>query len=140
MRLSRIKSAIGPILVAAATLAVCANPLQAETSGKEDFEAKCAFCHGTDGKGHGVSTQVGRGIAPKDLTVLRRNNGGVFPTKNVYESIDGRIKIPSHARLDMPLYGASLQSGKADFTPAGEAEVKARIMRIVEYIKSIQEK
>ena len=98
-----------------------------------------AFCHGTTARGT-EATQVGRGIAPKDPHRFETEQRRSLSYKNAYESIDGRIKIPSHARLDMPLYGASLQSGKADFTPAGEAEVKARIMRIVEYIKSIQEK
>jgi hypothetical protein len=69
-----------------------------------------------------------------------RNNGGVLPTQRVYKSIDGRNGIPSHERFDMPFWGTTFQHEGEDFTPASEAEVRARIMNIVGYVKSIQQK
>ena len=56
--------------------------------GKSEFQSSCASCHGTDAKGKGpVSDQLK--IPPPDLTMLARNNNGVFPSTALYETIDG---------------------------------------------------
>jgi hypothetical protein len=112
----------------------------ADTTGKQDFDANCASCHGKDGKGHGPALYVIPGIKPPDLTKLTRNNGGVFPAEQVYQSIDGRAGIPAHSRIDMPFWGTTMQQEGKEFTPGSEAKVKARISNMVSYIKSIQEK
>jgi mono/diheme cytochrome c family protein len=109
-------------------------------SGKQDYMENCASCHGTDGKGHGEALYVIPGVKPPDLTTLSKNNGGVFPTDRVYKSIDGRTGIPQHERFDMPFWGTTFQREGKEFTPVSEAEVKARIMNIVKYLKSIQQK
>jgi mono/diheme cytochrome c family protein len=112
----------------------------ADDQGRRDYMANCASCHGVDGKGHGEALYVIPGVKPADLTILSRNNQGVFPAHRVYESIDGRNGIPAHERFDMPFWGTTFQREGAEFTPASEHEVKARIMKIVDYIKSIQQK
>lgn len=119
--------------------AVVANA-QPPNTGKQDYLANCASCHGTDGKGHGEALYVVPGVNPPDLTMLSKNNSGVFPAKRVYDSIDGRAGIPSHTRFDMPFWGTTFQREGKEFSPASEAEVKARIMKIVDYIKSLQQK
>jgi mono/diheme cytochrome c family protein len=118
----------------------CAASARAETSGKQDFEQNCASCHGKDGKGGGEALYVIPGIKPPDLTRLSKNNGGVFPAEQVYQSIDGRSGIPAHSRIDMPFWGTTLQEEGKEFSPESEAKVKARISNMVAYIKSIQEK
>jgi mono/diheme cytochrome c family protein len=56
--------------------------------GKSEFQSSCASCHGTDATGKGpVSDQLK--IPPRDLTMLAKNNNGVFPTNAVYETIYG---------------------------------------------------
>jgi hypothetical protein len=80
------------------------------------------------------------GIKPPDLTLLSKNNGGVFPAEQVYQAIDGRSGIPAHSRIDMPFWGTTLQEQGKEFTPESEAKVKARISNMVTYIKGIQEK
>jgi hypothetical protein len=80
------------------------------------------------------------GIKPPDLTKLTRNNRGVFPAEEVYQSIDGRAGIPAHSRLDMPFWGTVFQERGKEFTPESEAKAKERISNIVSYIKSIQQK
>jgi mono/diheme cytochrome c family protein len=120
--------------------ASCAAGARAETSGKQDFEQNCASCHGKDGKGRGKALYVIPGIKPPDLTRLGKNNGGVFPAAQVYQSIDGRSGIPAHSRIDMPFWGTTLQEQGKEFTPESEAKVKARISNVVAYIKSIQER
>jgi mono/diheme cytochrome c family protein len=112
----------------------------AASTGKQDFDTNCASCHGVDGKGHGEALYVIPQVKPPDLTVLSKNNGGVFPADRVYKSIDGRNGIPSHERFDMPFWGTTFQSEGQEFTPASEAAVRARIKKIVDYVKSIQEK
>jgi len=122
-------------------LASCAaGALADEPSGKQDFEQNCASCHGKNGKGHGEALYVIPGIKPPDLTLLGKNNGGVFPAEQVYRAIDGRSSIPAHSRIDMPFWGTTLQEQGKEFTPESEAKVKARISNMVAYIKSIQEK
>ncbi len=114
--------------------------VRAGTTGKQDFEQNCASCHGKDGKGHGEALYVIPGIKPPDLTLLTRNHGGVFPADRVYQSIDGRAGIPSHARFDMPFWGTKFQQAGKEFTPDSEAKVKERISDVVSYIKSLQQK
>jgi len=109
-------------------------------NGKKDFIENCAPCHGADGKGHGEALYVIPKVNPPDLTLLSKENGGVFPSERVYNSIDGRSGIPSHERFDMPFWGTTFQREGQEFTPASEKEVKARIMDIVSYIKTIQQK
>ncbi len=113
----------------------------ARVVGKQDFEENCASCHGNDGKGHGgEGVYFVPGTKTPDLTKLTKNNGGVFPTARVYQSIDGRAGIPSHARFDMPFWGTNFQQEGKEFTPESEAKAKVRISNIVTYIESIQEK
>ena len=72
--------------------------------GKSEFQSSCASCHGTDAKGKGpVSDQLK--IPPPDLTMLAKNNNGVFPTNAVYETIDGLKTIPAHGTREMPIWG-----------------------------------
>ena len=75
--------------------------------GKSEFQSSCASCHGTDAKGKGpVSDQLK--IPPPDLTMLAKNNNGVFPTNAVYEAIDGLKAIPAHGTREMPIWGDDL--------------------------------
>jgi len=130
-----------PLLLAAP---VCTFPTRsahaAASTGKQDFDTNCAPCHGFDGKGHGQALYVIPQVKPPDLTVLSKANGGVFPSDRVYKSIDGRNGIPSHERFDMPFWGTTFQREGQEFTPKSETAVRARIMKIVDYIKSIQKK
>jgi len=116
------------------------NSVAGDLSGQQDFVTNCAPCHGTNGKGHGKSLYLVPNGKPPDLTMLSKDNGGKFPTKMVYKSIDGRNGIPPHQRFDMPFWGTEFQPQGQEFTTAGNAQVKTRIMRIVNYIETIQQK
>jgi cytochrome c553 len=63
-------------------------------SGSEDFRLYCAACHGQNGKG-GASWN---GTEVPDLTRLSQANGGKFPSKEVYEVVDGRSRSRWHQR------------------------------------------
>ncbi len=122
-------------LVFAAGLAGFNTPSSAEdgNAAKADYVASCAACHGKSGEGDGplvpdLKTQ------PPNLTLLAKNNDGVFPTEILYRIIDGRKTIRAHGTYDMPVWGSLFQR---DGT---EEAVKKRISGIIEYLKSIQVK
>ena len=100
--------------------------------GKTEYQSSCAACHGINGKGNGpVSKELK--TAPTDLTVLAKNNNGVFPYDMVYETIDGRHTISSHGTREMPIWGYR-------FGPPQAFRFKNRILAVIDYLKRIQEK
>jgi mono/diheme cytochrome c family protein len=73
--------------------------------GQIEFLSRCAPCHGAEGKGKGPMSAAHK-ATPTDLTVLAKNNGGVFPFSKVYEVIDGRKVVAAHGTREMPVWGA----------------------------------
>ena len=47
-------------------------------AGADLFAAYCATCHGKNGKGKGTVVPALK-VAPPDLTLIARRNGGTFP-------------------------------------------------------------
>jgi mono/diheme cytochrome c family protein len=107
--------------------------------GRADFNKHCAPCHSENAKGNGPELKVIPGIKPKDLTTIAAQNGGVFPYREVEDTIDGRKVIPSHKRFDMPFWGVNFQQQGQEFTPASEAQARKRIDAIVDYIATLQQ-
>jgi hypothetical protein len=71
---------------------------------------------------------------PADLTVLAKNNSGVFPYDMVYQMIDGRnTTVGSHGTREMPIWGYR-------FGPPQAFRLKNRMLAVIDYLKSIQEK
>ncbi len=101
--------------------------------GKIEYLSSCASCHGIDAKGNGpVSKELK--THPTDLTVLAKNNNGVFPHDMVYEVIDGRNStIISHGTREMPIWGYR-------FGPPQAFRFKARILAVIDYLSRVQEK
>jgi mono/diheme cytochrome c family protein len=113
----------------------------AAQSGIQDYQNYCAECHGLRGKGDGPSRlSIPMNPPPNDLTQMAKKNGGRFPFDEVVDSIDGRKDIPSHARLQMPFWGTTLQKPGREFTPESDAEVKKRIESMARFVASIQQK
>jgi mono/diheme cytochrome c family protein len=100
--------------------------------GKMQYQGSCAACHGVDAKGDGpVSNELK--THPADLTVLAKNNNGVFPYDTVYQMIDGRNStVASHGTREMPIWGYR-------FGPVEAYRFKARILAVIDYLKSIQQ-
>jgi len=122
------------------TIVFTARPAAAQ-SGKQDYDAYCAECHGDDGKGNGPTTQtIPMSPPPPDLTILAKKNGGKFPFDEVVEIVDGRKNIPSHERIQMPFLGTTLQQSGKEFTPESDAAVKRRIDAMARYVESLQQK
>lgn len=120
--------------------------------GKSEFQSSCASCHGADARGKGpVSDQLK--IPPPDLTMLARNNNGVFPTNAVYETIDGMKTIPAHGTREMPIWGERFNPiinlphyvDPSYWKMAGpeqspEVVVRKRILAVIDYLSRIQQK
>ena len=110
--------------------------------GKREFDASCAVCHGTSGKGNGPYVEFLK-RSPTDLTTMAKRNGGVFPVNRTYETIEG-ANVPGHGSRDMPIWGNDyrIQAGEyfvdAPYNP--EAYVRSRILALVEYINRLQER
>ena len=141
-------------LMIAGLTAGFADAAQAEDLdiGKSEFQSSCASCHGTDGKGKGpVSEQLK--VPPSDLTMLAKNNNGVFPTNAVYETIHGSKTIPAHGTREMPIWGERFNPivslphyvDPSYWKMAGPAQspevvVRTRILAVIDYLSRIQQK
>ena len=110
----------------------------AKLPGDEVFNNLCAVCHGTAGKGDGPAAST-LGKAVPDLTVLARNEDGVFPRKQVENVIFGRFRDGAHGRSAMPYWGEHfmyLRTGVSGIPRKGYAW--ERIYRLATYVESLQ--
>ena len=117
---------------------------QSETDlGKREYDSNCAVCHATDGKGQGPYREF-LDVAPSDLTVLAKNNQGVFPINRVYEVIDGREAVKAHGPREMPIWGTEYSIKAAelytDVPYNSEAYVRNRVLALIDYLYRIQQK
>lgn len=132
-------------------LAICLTALlwhpnaqgQDAEAGSGEFQAWCARCHGTEGKGDGPIAKDLE-TAPPDLTQLAAQSGGTFPAERVRNSIDGRSTEAGHGTRQMPVWGNwfafEVTSGgllKTDQAKS-EAEINERIDRITVYVETLQ--
>ncbi|MGB5904984.1 MAG: c-type cytochrome [Xanthobacteraceae bacterium] len=141
-------------LLMAGVAGISAGGVQAQDRdvGKAEFQSSCASCHGADGKGKGpISGQLK--VPPADLTVLTKNNNGVFPTATVYETIYGSKIIAAHGTREMPIWGErfnpianlphAVDPPYDALDPARdlrEVVVRTRIQAVIDYLNRIQQK
>jgi hypothetical protein len=80
-----------------------------------------------------------------DLTVLTKNNGGVFPAERVHEVIDGRREVATHGPRNMPIWGREYNDQAVAYyrevwkIQDPESIVRNRIEGLVAYIESLQQ-
>jgi mono/diheme cytochrome c family protein len=132
--------------IAAATLFGTAAVAQAQDKpkvdfGKVEYESNCAACHGITGKGDGPMKPL-LTKSPPDITMIEKNNHGVFPFQKTYELIDGRRTVPAHGTREMPVWGQDYlaRSGYREFPYAYDADVyvRSRILALIDYMERIQ--
>lgn len=134
------------IALAAAAAILSAVTAQAQDSaiilGKSTFGARCALCHGADGKGGGEIAELFR-VPPADLTKLAERSGGAFPFSEVYENIVTGMEKAGHGDSEMPIWGDYFMADTLEdrgITPGDAAEIAAgRVLAVVYYLESIQE-
>jgi mono/diheme cytochrome c family protein len=130
------------LLVGGSGLSFAAEKGEKTDRGKKEYDGNCAICHGAAGKGDGPYREFISKIP--DLTVLAKNNKGVFPINRVYEIVDGRQQVKAHGTRDMPIWGreysiaAAAQYRDVDYDQ--EAFVRTRILSLIDYLYRIQAK
>lgn len=112
------------------TDAAGANP------GKEMYLQYCSSCHGQDGRGDG-SVSAFLKVKVPDLTLLKKNNKGIYPIDQVILAIDGRRKLRSHGDPKMPVWGESFIRETKDPKTA-EVTVGLKEKAIAEYVATLQ--
>ncbi len=117
---------------------------QGVDAGEQEYLASCASCHGTAGKGNGPAAEY---FKPKvyDLTMLAKNNAGVFPFARVYDVIDGRQVVAVHGPRDMPVWGNEYREDSRRIWGNATREelssyVRGRIIGLIGYIYTLQAK
>jgi cytochrome c6 len=90
-------------LLAVGLLAVCAGPSQAQSAGETLFKAKCAMCHGPDGKGE---VPMGKKLSARDLgsTEVQSQSDAQLTEvltkgKNKMPAYDGKLSKEQIAQL-----------------------------------------
>jgi hypothetical protein len=70
---------------------------------------------------------------------------GIFPFDRLYEVIDGRVAVGPHGPREMPIFGRDYSQEAGEYygitTPKDiESYVRGRIVALIGYIYSLQEK
>ena len=108
--------------------------------GKEEYQARCASCHGKTGKGNGPLSSFLKD-SPTDITTLAKKNDGILPIERIFQSISGE-NIPYHGTRDMPIWGdiyfyeANCIYG--DMPLNTNSYVRGKILSLIEYINRLQ--
>ena len=117
-----------------------AQEAEVVTAGKREFRQHCAVCHGLGGTGDSVMVNLNLlTTKPTDLTQLSKRNKGTFPFWYVYRIIDGREPVKGHGTSDMPIWGKTFQEEEGTSLTA-ETRASGRILQLVHYLQSMQEK
>jgi mono/diheme cytochrome c family protein len=137
--------AVGAVTIAHAqqNAPAAARPQPADI-GKYEYALNCSVCHGDSGKGDGQLVEF-LNRRPTDLTIIQKNNMGVFPFDRLYDVIDGRVAVGPHGQREMPIFGRDYSQEAREYygiaTPKGiESYVKGRIIALIGYIYTLQAK
>lgn len=112
--------------------------------GKREYDSACAVCHGLTGKGDDGPLKSLLARPVPNLTVLAKNNKGVFPFDKVFQIIDGRQEVAAHGPRDMPIWGNAFNNQTSlyfDNYPEQDREsaARSRILALTEYVYRLQQ-
>lgn len=107
------------------------------SAGAEMYASYCAACHGDKGKGDGPAAAATTS-PPRDLTTLSKSNRGQFPRARVFFSIlNGKPRPKGQQGYEMPNWKDPFYS--LCFGQRGcDAEVQMRLVRLTDYLESLQ--
>jgi len=100
------------------------------------YRQYCSACHGVEGHGNGIVAPF-MDPPPIDLTAIKVNFEGVFPKYLVTMAVDGRDTVRAHGDSDMPVWGEVFAEEFLS-DPAARAKARGKVMKIVDYVESIQ--
>ena len=129
---------LGAGLVGSTFFAVVGVNAEPSEWAKADYINYCAACHGVGGTGNGPMADQLKG-KPTDLTVLAKNNGGTFPYRKAYKTIDGTWNegnLRAHGSNEMPIWGDVFRREAAG--QGSYMETRGKIMAIIQYIDALQ--
>lgn len=137
-RIRNLAAMVGAASICVSGLTIAADEMDI---GKQDYDANCAVCHGPAGKGGGPYAAALKLPMP-DLTVLAKNNGGVFPSARVFSLIDGRDEVQGHGPRDMPVWGEDYlaKAPRGESIVNREGYVRGRILSLIDYMNRLQVK
>jgi mono/diheme cytochrome c family protein len=119
-----------PFLSAPLAFAAVTDP------GKNMYVQYCSSCHGRNGRGGGAVSTFLKVKVP-DLTVLRKNNKGVYPVDLVIVAIDGRRTVRGHGDPKMPVWG-EVFSGEVKDPKSAEVTTLRKEKMIADYVATLQ--
>lgn len=133
------------ILLPAACLALlavaCGPPDSGESldipSGASLYARHCSACHGQFGDGDGP-VAVAMSVDVPSLRSLSRRENGTFPRASVIAYVDGRDMPAAHGDRYMPVWGEVFRWGESAEDGASEAEIRARIEALTDFIERMQ--
>lgn len=133
----------GILILTSASIAFASEDNGTKNIGKMEFQKNCAACHGMSGKGDGPFVELLR-EKPSDLTLLSKNNAGIFPQIQVYDYIKDVEKVRAHGTKDMPIWGdrynQEIIERYGEMYTGPSNSVNERILELVFYLGNIQQK
>jgi mono/diheme cytochrome c family protein len=105
-------------------------------AGKQFYMQYCSSCHGIDGRGNGPVSPYLK-IKVPDLTLLKKNNKGIYPTGKVMSAIDGSRAVRAHGDREMPVWGEIFRK-EADPEKYTELTSLLKIKLIGDYVATLQ--
>ena len=108
-------------------------------SGHSLFERYCTKCHGGDATG-GTGDSGKEAIKAPNLTGIAKKNGGTLPLWETYEIVSGSKVLAEHRTRAMPIWSRELAKAPGITKENAESIVRGRILAILAYLSTIQEK
>ena len=107
-------------------------------AGHDAYVARCASCHGADGRGEGPVAPALR-VPPTDLTALARGSGGTFPRAHVIDVMTGVVPVLAHGSREMPVWTDRLAfEDDSGATATASIYVRRIIESLATYLETIQ--
>ncbi|WP_230799746.1 c-type cytochrome [Seohaeicola saemankumensis] len=133
--LRRLKA--GAMLISGGLVLSGCMPAPPPEPGAQAYQDYCAICHGPRAKGDGELADR-LAVPPPDLTQISARNGGVFPLREVADSVYGYAG--KHDLDLMPEFTALLDGPETVLNDAeGRAQpVPQRLAEMLVYLQSLQ--
>lgn len=102
------------------------------------YAEHCALCHGGDLRGGGGAGVEGLSRTPADLTVLARNNSGMFPRGEVLTILDNYASGQQIGRIMRPFDHLTSDDTRRIKTPQGRSRVPSPQAALLAYLEAVQ--